>query len=394
VAVVVRMVAARRGVGCRAVSIEVRPLRSRGERSTFIKLPWRIYGNADPWVPPLVFERRRYLDARRNPWFAHGEAELFLALRDGEPVGRISAQVDRAFNDFHGERWGWFGFFECCDDPEAASALLDAAERWLRERGQDRMIGPASFTMNDEAGILIDGYDRAPILQTPWHHPYYRSLMEGAGLAKAMDLFMWEQWFKDLEVLPVIYELAEKLEPEHGITLRKMRKRDLEAEIKRFVEVYNAAWSRNWGFVPISEEELVHAAKENRPLLDEDWLWVAEKGEETVGAALTFPDFNQVLARLDGRLLPLGWAKALRYRRKIDRVRVGFLGVKPEYQHTGVAAGLYVAHFNEAARKPQSGGEMGWILESNTAMNRGMEAMGAKIVKRFRMYERSLRDAG
>jgi len=376
------------------VSIEVRPVRSRRERNTFIELPWRIYRIGDPWVAPLVFERRRYLNPKRNPWFAHGEAELFLAFRDGEPVGRISAQIDRAFNDFHGERWGWFGFFECLEDPGAAAALLDAAEGWVRERGQERMVGPASFTMNDEAGILIEGYDRPPILQTPWHHPYYRTLMEGAGLAKAMDLFMWEQWFSELEVVPIIYELADKLEPEHGITLRKMRKRDLEDEIRRFVEVYNAAWSTNWAFVPISEEELVHAARENKPLLDEDWLWVAEKAEEAVGAALTFPDFNQVLARLDGRLLPFGWLKALWYRRKIDRVRVGFLGVKPEYQHTGVAAGLYVAHFNEASRKPQSGGEMGWILESNVAMNRGMEAMGAKVVRRYRMYERYLRDGG
>jgi hypothetical protein len=374
------------------VSIEVRPVRSRRELNTFIKLPWRIYRAGDPWIAPLIFERRRYLNRGKNPFFKHADAELFLGWRDDAPVGRISAQVDRAFNDFHGERWGWFGFFECLEDQAAAEALLAAAEGWLRERGQERMVGPASFTMNDEAGILVEGYDRPPILQTPWHHPYYRTLLEGAGLAKAMDLFMWEQWFSELEVLPIIYELADKLEPEHGITLRKMRKQDLEAEIRRFVEVYNAAWSTNWGFVPLAEEELVHAAKENKPLLDEDWLWVAEKGEEAVGAALTFPDFNQVLARLDGRLLPLGWAKALWHRRKIDRVRVGFLGVKPEYQHTGVAAGLYVAHFNEAARKPQSGGEMGWILESNTTMNRGMEAMGAKVVKRYRMYERSLRN--
>jgi GNAT superfamily N-acetyltransferase len=307
-------------------------------------------------------------------------------------VGRISAQVDRAFNDFHGERWGWFGFFECHDDLQASRALLEAAEGWLRERGQERMVGPASFTMNDEAGILIEGLRPPADPPDAVHHPYYRELLEGAGLEKAMDLYMWEQWLRDLDVLPIIPELAAKLEPEHGITIRNMRKRDLEDEIRRFVEVYNAAWSTNRGFVPISEEELVHAAEENKPLLDEDWLFVAEKDGEAVAAALTFPDFNQVLNRLDGRLLPLGWAKALWHRRKIDKVRVGFLGVKPEYQHTGVAAGLCVAHFDAAARKPQKGGEMGWILESNTAMNRGMEAMGAKVVKRFRMYERSLRD--
>jgi hypothetical protein len=372
------------------VAIEVRPVRSRRELKTFIKLPWRIYGNDDPWVPPLIPERRRFLDRSRNPWFEHADAELFVAWRDDSPVGRISAQVDHAYNDFHGSRWGWFGFFECVEDRAAAAALLDTAAGWLRERGQERMVGPASFTMNDEAGILVEGYERPPVIQTPWHHPYYKVLLEQAGLEKAMDLFMWDLQLETLDVLPIIPELAEKLEPKHGIRIRNMRKRDLEAEIRRFVEVYNAAWKRNWGFVPISERELVHAAKEARALLDEDWLFIAEHGETAVAAALTFPDFNQVLAHLDGRLLPLGWLKALRLRRKIDQVRVGFLGVKPDWQHTGVAAGLYVAHFEAAKRKPQRGGETGWILEINKSMNRGMEAMGGKVVKRYRMYERSL----
>jgi GNAT superfamily N-acetyltransferase len=376
------------------VSLEVKPVRSRADLRRFIRLPWRIYRTADPWVPPLLFERRRYLDRSRNPWFEHGEAEYLLAWRDGDPVGRISAQVDHAFNDFHASRWGWFGFYESVDDPAVASALLEAAEDWLRARGCDRMVGPASLTMNDEAGILVEGYERPPIIQTPWHHPYYRRLLEGAGLAKATDLLMWEQYLADNDPMPILFELHAKLEPEHGITIRNMRKRDLRAEVRRFVEVYNAAWSENWGFVPISERELAHAVEEAGPILDEDWLFVAEKDGEAVAAGLTFPDFNQVLARLDGRLLPFGWARALWARRRIDRVRVGFLGVKPEFQHTGVAAGLYVEHFRTAARKPQTGGEMGWILETNTAMNRGMEAMGARVVKRYRMYERSLRDGG
>jgi len=375
------------------VSFEVKPVRTRADLRRFIRLPWRIYRTADPWVPPLLIERRRYLDRSRNPWFEHGEAEYFLAWRDGAAVGRITAQVDHNYNRFHSSRWGWFGFFESVDDPEVAAGLLDAAEAWLRQRGCDRMVGPASLTMNDEAGILIEGYDLPPIIQAPWHHPYYRRLLEGAGLEKAMDLLMWEQWLADHDPLPILFELHEKLEPEHGITIRNMRRRDLSTEVHRFVEIYNAAWSENWGFVPVTARELEHAVEEAKPILDEDWFFVAENREgEAVAAGLTFPDFNQVLAQLDGRLLPFGWLRALLGRRKIDRVRVGFLGVKPEYQHTGVAAALYVEHFRMAARKPQSGGEMGWILESNTAMNRGMEAMGAKVVKRYRMYERSFRD--
>jgi GNAT superfamily N-acetyltransferase len=357
----------------------------------FIKLPWRLYRNEDRWIAPLISERRRHLDRRRNPFFEHAEAEYFLAWRDGEPVGRISAHVDRRFNEVQGNEWGLFGFFESEDDPEVAGALLDAAAEWLRERGRDRMVGPMDFTTNHECGLLVEGFERPPQILEFWHHPYYQGLLEGHGLAKVMDLLKWELHIEGRDnVLPVVWELADKLEPEHGIRVRHMRRRDFKAEVRRFMEVYNSAWERNWGFVPLTDAELEHYAKELKPLLDENWAMIAEKDGQTVGAALTLPDFNQVLARLNGRLLPFGWAKALAARRKIDRVRVFALGVRPEYQHTGVAAAFYAEHFKTAERTPQKWGEMGWILESNTAMNRGMEAMGGKIVKRYRLYEHAL----
>ena len=356
----------------------------------FIRLPWRIYRNHPHWVPPLIYERKRFLNTKKNPFFTHGEAEYFLAWRDGEPVGRISAQIDRDFNDFHKNAWGMFGFFEAEDDPEVAVALLDAAEAWLKDRGRDRMVGPMDFTMNDESGIVIEGHDLSPMIKQPYHPRYYQGLVEGAGLSKAMDLFMWNLEVEDRgKVLPIIWELDEKLEPEHGIKLRKMRKSDLQAELDRFLEIYNIAWSKNWGFVPIRREEMEHTAKELKPILDEDWMMACDTADgETVGIALTIPDINQVFKRMNGRLLPLGWLKFLLGRRKIDRLRVGFLGVKPEYQHTGVAAAMWAEHFRMAAVKPQSGGEMGWILETNTAMNRAVEGMGGRIVKRYRVYER------
>ena len=373
------------------MSVEVIPVRSRRDLARFIRLPERIYRNEPRWVPPLRFERRRFLDRSRNPFFEHAEAEYLMAWRDGLPVGRISAHVDRNLNDFHDNRWGLFGFFECEEDPEAAGGLLAAAERWLAERGCDRALGPSSLSLNDECGVLVEGHEHDPLIQQPWTHRYYTGLLEQAGYAKAIDLLMWSLWVSDRDkVLPIVFELAEKLEPEHGITIRHLNKRDLEAEARRFVDVYNAAWKDNWGFVPLSYREMIHTAKENRLLLDPNWMMFAEKDGETVAAALTVPDFNQVLRKLDGRLLPFGWLKALWGRRRIDRVRVGFLGVRPEYQHTGVAAGLYAEHFEMAARTPQKGGEMGWILETNTAMNRAMEAMGGEIVKRYRMYEKAL----
>jgi GNAT superfamily N-acetyltransferase len=375
----------------RASGVEIRPVRGRRELAAFVKLPFRLYSEDDPWVPPLLFERRRFLDPRHNPFFAHADVQLFLAWRGGRPVGRISAHVDRRLQEFQDNRWGLFGFFECEDDRAVADALLATAERWVRERDCDRLVGPMDFTTNHECGLLIEGYERPPQILEPWQHPYYRRLIEGYGLEKAMDLLKWELHISDRsKVLPVIRELAERLEPEHGIRMRHMRKRHFEAEIRRFLEVYNAAWERNWGFVPLSEGEIVQYAKDLKPVLDENWAMVAEKDGETVGAALTLPDYNQVLKKMNVRLLPLGWAKALLGRRKVDKVRVFALGVKPEYQHTGVAAAFYMEHFEMAATTPQDGGEMGWILETNTAMNRAMEAMGGRIVKRYRVYERSL----
>ena len=373
-----------------AETVEVRPVRSRGDLKRFIRLPWRIYRNEPLWVPPLVYERKRFLDRSENPFFTHGEAEYFLAWRGDEVVGRITAQIDHDFNDFHKNEWGMFGFFESEDDQEVADALLDAAADWLRERGRDRMVGPMDFTMNDESGIVIEGHDLPPMIKQPYHPFYYQGLVETAGLTKAQDLFMWNLEVRDREqVHPIIWQMAEKLEPEHGITVRHLRKKDLDAELDRFLEIYNVAWSKNWGFVPIRREEMAHTAKEMKPILDEDWMMAAETADgETVGIALTVVDINQVLKRMNGRVLPLGWLKFLVYKPRIDRVRVGFLGVKPEYQHTGIAAAMYDEHYRQAARKPQDGGEMGWILESNEAMNRGMQAMGGRIVKRYRVYER------
>jgi GNAT superfamily N-acetyltransferase len=366
-------------------------VRSRRDLMRFIKLPWRLYRNEPRWVPPLISERKRHLDRKHNPFFLHAEAEYFLAWRDGEVVGRITAHIDRRLNEFHDNDWGMFGFFECEENTETAHALLSTAEAWLRERGRDNMVGPMDFSTNHECGLLVEGHERRPQILENWHHPYYAAQLDSYGLTKAQDLLKWELHISDREkMLPVLFELAEKVEPEHGVTVRPMNKRQFKAEVRAFMEVYNAAWEKNWAFVPLTDEELVTYAKELKPILDENWAWIAEKDGEVIGAALTLPDYNQILRKVDGRLLPIGWLHFLRARKEIDSVRVFALGVKPEYQHTGVAAKFYVEHFESASRTPQTWGEMGWILESNIAMNRGMEAMNGRIVKRYRVYEKPL----
>jgi GNAT superfamily N-acetyltransferase len=386
------------------VAIEVRPVRGRRELGRFIKLPFRLHRDT-PWVPPLVSERRKFLDRDKNPYFEHAEAEYFLAWRDGEPVGRITAQIDERWDRFQGGNDGQFGFFECEEDPEVAKALLDAASQWLREHGRERILGPMDFTTNDECGLLVEGYDRRPLILQPWHPPPYRELIESQGFSKVMDLLMWwlnlgEQMYTDEGFHPMIHELAAKVETEHGVTVRDMRKKDLEAELGRFIEVYNSAWEKNWGFVPITEEEVRAQASDLKPVLDERWCFIAERDGEILGASVTLPDVNQVLAGMNGRLLPFGWTKFLRGtfspkgvntpRAAIDRVRVFALGVKPEYQHLGIAAAFYDRCLKRGKELNQPRGETGWILEVNKPMNRAMEGMGGKVVKRYRLYEKSL----
>ncbi|MGH2904846.1 MAG: hypothetical protein ACRDK7_14885 [Solirubrobacteraceae bacterium] len=373
--------------------LRVAPVSGRRDLKEFIDLPFRLHANHPLWVPPLKLERWMFLTRRLNPFFSHGEAEYFLAWKDGRVVGRITAQVNEAFNDHQQKNWGWFGFLEFEDDQEVLDALLGAAATWLRARGKERIVGPASFAMNDESGVLIEGYDVEPLILQPWHPRYYAARLEQAGMEKAIDLLMWslEVVGRD-KVLPVIWELAEQVQSEHGIRVRPMRRRQLRKDMDSFAEVYNAAWSQNWDFVPYSKQDLDAYTVDMQLAFDKHWFMIAEKEDtgEVVGMAITIPDLNQVLAKMKGKLLPFGWWHFLRRRRAMDRVRVGFLGVKPEYQHTGVAARLYQLHYDAAEVTPQKRGEAGWILETNTPMNRGLEAMGGEIVKRYRIYEREL----
>ena len=375
--------------------VSIRPVRSRRDLKRFVKVPFRLHRDSPQWVAPLVFERMEFLNRKKNPYFEHAEAEYFLAERGGEPVGRISAQVDERWDRFQGGRDAMFGFFESTDDPEVAAALLDAAAGWARERGRDRLLGPMDFTTNDEIGILVEGYELEPFILEPWHPPHYRQLLEGCGFGKAIDVLMWRLRMGELKeggrFDPAIHEAAKKALEDEGVTIRNMRKRDMANEVRRFMDVYNEAWGDNWGFVPITDAEVKFQAKNLKQVLDEDWAFMAEKDGEVVGAALTLPDINQVLAGLNGRLLPFGWLKFLLGKRKIDRLRVFALSVKHDYRHTGVAAGLYLKHIETAAEPDKiHWGEMGWILETNGPMNRAMEGMGGEIVKRYRVYKREL----
>jgi GNAT superfamily N-acetyltransferase len=374
--------------------VSIRPVRSRRDLKRFVRVPFQLHRDHPQWVPPLILDRMQFLNRRKNPFFEHAEAEYFLAERDGELAGRITAQLDRRWDEYQGGEDGMFGFFESVDDPEVAGGLLAAAEDWLRERGRKRLLGPMDFTTNDELGLLIEGYEIRPMILQNWHPRFYRDLIEGAGYEKGMDLLMWHLALGELkegdQFDASIHAAAENALREEGVAIRCIDKRNLPEEMRRFTEVYNEAWADNWGFVPPTDSEIEFHAKLLKQVIDERWAFIAEREGETVGVALTLPDINQVLAKMGGRLLPLGWLTFLREKPKIDRVRVFALGVKKAYRHTGVAAGLYLKHLEAASPDGIPAGETGWILETNEPMNHAMEGMGGTIVKRYRIYEKPL----
>jgi hypothetical protein len=343
----------------------------RRELSRFIKLPFRLYASAPNWVPPLIAERKRHLDRGKNPFFEHAEAEYFLAWRGDEPIGRISAHVDERLNGFQRNEWGLFGFFECEDDPEVAAALFDTAEAWLAEHGGARAAPPAARELAPallppalRGGRLHQGDGSAQVAD-----PRQRAPPGAAGDLRAG-------------------RPARARARHRGAQHPKARLR--AKEIRAFMEVYNSARERNWGFIPLTEAELESFASELKPIIQEKWGLIAEADGEVVGAALPLDDYNQVLAGLAGRLLPFGWLKLLRERRKIDEIRVFALGVKPDYQHTGTAAAFYVNVWETCLASNVRRAETGWILETNEPMNRAMEALGGDVVKRYRIYEREI----
>jgi GNAT superfamily N-acetyltransferase len=374
--------------------LEITPVRGIGDLRAFVTLPFRLHAGTK-WIPPLKLERFGYLSKATNPFFKHGEAKLFLARRDGRVVGRISAHIAEELNRFQDNRWGLFGFIEFEDDQEIVNRLLAAAEAWLRERGRDRMVGPMDFVPNDEFGILYEGSELEPMIRQPWHPPYYSERIEQAGMVKAMDVFHWHLDISDREerMLPILPELAKAAAEKHGIKIRRMTRKGLRKDLDEFVKVYNAAWSRNWGFIPYTKDDMGELWFNYQLVFDRDWFMIAENPEgETVAMAISIPDINQVYKKMKGRLLPFGWWYYLNRKKLIDRVRIGFLGVLPEYQHTGAAAALYMEHYDTTEHTRIRSGEAGWILETNRSMNRGLDAMGGYIAKRARVYERTFEE--
>ena len=334
------------------------------------------------------------LSRTKNPFFEHGEAEYFLAERDGVVVGRIAAITNRLHNETHEDRVGFFGFFECINDQTVADALFAAATEWCRPKGHDVLRGPASFSVNDECGLLVDGFDFPPALMMPHNPPYYVDLVERAGFIKAKNLLVYQGGREDVYV-PVPERLArgtELIRRRLGITIRPLDLSRFDQEVEAIKQIYNAAWEKNWGFVPMTDHEIDHLAEQFRPVVVPDFVPIAEKDGKVIGFGLALPDLNAIFRKnRSGYLLPvlprLLWALKMK---TLRRSRIVLLGVVPELRGKAVDAMLYHWIWTKAEKLGFRWGEAGWILEDNAAMNAGLEKMTFRVYKTYRLYDRPI----
>ena len=358
--------------------------------TAFIRLPYTLYRNCPHWVPPLEMERRKFLDPGRNPFFEHAEAAHFLLL-DGNknPAGRISAVIDRNHNDYHQERTAFFGLFECIEDPGAAAALLDRVQEWARGRGMECLRGPMNLSTNHECGLLVEGFDRDPVLGMPYNPPYYASLLETWGLAKCKDLLSFK--VDTIEKVPdYMREATEKILKRGRFEWRPFRPGRFREELNKVWEIYNEAWSRNWGFVPMTHKEFLFAAGEMKPILIPELCMIAEVKGEPAGFSLSLPDFNQTLKKMKGRLFPFGLFHFLTGRKRASIVRTLTLGVKPKFRRLGMEVVFIDRTYQWALDHGVKLCDQSWILEDNNAMIQPILRVGGTIYKRHRIYERPL----
>lgn len=376
------------------MAVEIREHQLGKDLDDFVRVPHEIYRGDPAWVPPLEMDIRGRLNPKENPFFLHAEGTAFTAWRNGRLVGRVTAQIDREHLKRHQDETGFFGFIDTVDDPAVAKALLDEAARWLAARGMKRMRGPMSLSINEEIGVLVDGFDTPPYIMMSHHRPYQGALIEQAGLAKAKDVFAWkyeagsltkraEKAWEDVRAMP-------------EVRIRSVDKSKMADELKIVMDIFNDAWSDNWGFVPMTPEELEKTAKDFKLILDEDLAFIAEIEGKPQAMCICIPNVNEVIQDLDGKLFPLGVFKLL-WRMKVKHpssARLALLGIRKELRHAkrygALSMALYVELHKRGTAKGYTHGELSWTLEDNAPVNLGIKAMGGKIYKKYRVYEKAL----
>jgi len=363
---------------------------SKAQIKEFVLFPYNHYQNEPHWFAPLLMDEKKLVDTKNNPIYENIEAAFFIAEKNGVICGRIAAFNNHVYADYHKENVGFFGMFECIDDQAVASLLFKVATDWLIEKGRTSILGPFNPTMLETLGILTEGFDKDPVIMMPYTKPYYPKLIEGAGFEKAMDLFTY---YVDKEM--VNFERVEKasdliMRRTEGLSIRFCEKKHYDREIAIFREIFNKAWSKNWGFQPVSEKVFANLAKELKPILEEDLAVIAYVKDVPVGFSIAIPDYNFALKKINGRLLPFGIFKLLYLRRKITKIRIALMGIIPEYQGKGIDVIMHKEAIVNGIRRGYRSAELGWVLESNINMVRLAERMGAVLDKKYRIYGKSI----
>lgn len=368
-------------------TINITTVQSNKDLMRFIKFQWEIYKGDKFWVPPLIMDRKKILNKEKNPFFKHAQAEYFLAERDGKLVGRIAAIKNDLHNKYHNDKVGFFGFFECINDQEVANALFDTAKKWLKEHGMDAMRGPANPSSNDEYAMLLEGFDDEPRLLMTYNPKYYLDLCDNYGFKKAKDLYAWKLENKKVISSDKLKRVAEIAQKRSGIKITQLNMKKFNSEVEKVKYVYNKAWAPNWGFVPMTDEELDAMAKDLKPLVEPSLVLFGEINNELVGFALVMLDYNYIFKQINGKLFPFGFLKLFTEKKKIKWSRVITLGLIPEYQKRGLDSVFYWEVVNRAHKLGIDLGEASWVLEDNDMMNRGAEVMKGELYKKYRMYQ-------
>ncbi len=367
--------------------ILIKTVSSKKDLKTFIKFPWKIYKNYQHWVPPLIFDKLKQFDKKKNPFFLHAEMELFLAESNGEIVGRIAAIKNDLHNQYHQDKVGFFGFFESVNDQLVANKLFETVKDWLKGKGCKSMRGPANPSSNDEYGMLLEGFDDEPRILMPYNPKYYLELCENYGFKKAKDLNAYKLESDRVLSADKIKRIAEAARKRSGLKITEIDMKNFDSELEKVKYVYNKAWAPNWGFVPMTEPEIDTMAKDLKPLAEPSLVLFGEIEGKLVGFALVMLDYNQIFKSMNGRLFPFGFIKLLTQKKKIKWSRILTLGIIPEYQRKGLDAVFYWEIVNRARNIGILLGEASWVLEDNDMMNRGAVAMNGTIYKKYRVYQ-------
>jgi hypothetical protein len=375
---------------------QIQEVKTKADWKTFIDLPWTIYHRDENWVPPLKIAVRDLLDVKKNPFFKHAEMYPLLCFQGKKCVGRVIGVVDEHHNRFHEEKTAFFGFFEAINDQQVTHLLLDEVAKWAKSKGMLSVSGPMNPSTNYECGLLVEGFSDPPAVMMTYNPPYYVQLIEKWGMEKSKDLFAYILSPKK-PMSDRLLRHAERIRKKESIVFRSINLRDFDREVDRVLKIYNDAWEKNWGFIPMEAEEFKHLAKDMKMIIDPNLCLVAEVRGEPAGFSLTLPDVNQVFKKVqDGKLFPSGLIKILwnlkgwGRKKTIDRCRVITLGIKREYRELGLGALFYVESHRRAGEGGYRAGEASWILEDNKPMNKALEQMCGERYKTYRIYQKSL----